>query len=104
MRRREFIAFVGGVAVLPLAVGAQPTTAPRLGVLLVDNREPFSRLFSEGLRDLGYIDGRNIQIEIRSAQGNLSQLPELGGPRASQGRHYRCFRNTRRYGREACNE
>jgi putative tryptophan/tyrosine transport system substrate-binding protein len=77
MRRREFIAFVGGVAVLPLAVGAQPTTAPRLGVLLVDNREPFSRLFSEGLRDLGYIDGRNIQIEIRSAQGNLSQLPEL---------------------------
>jgi ABC-type uncharacterized transport system substrate-binding protein len=76
MRRREFIAFVGGVAVLPLAVGAQPTTAHRLGVL-VDNREPFSRLFSEGLRDLGYIDGRNIQIEFRSAHGNLSQLPEL---------------------------
>jgi ABC-type uncharacterized transport system substrate-binding protein len=77
MRRREFIAFVGGVAVLPLAVGAQPTTAHRLAVLLVDNREPFSRLFSEGLRDLGYIDGRNIQIEFRSAHGNLSQLPEL---------------------------
>ena len=77
MRRREFITFVGGVAVLPLAVGAQPTTAPRLGVLLVENRVPFSRLFSEGLRDLGYIDGRNIQIEFRSAQGNLSHLPEL---------------------------
>ena len=49
MRRREFITLVGGVALLPLAVGAQPTTAPRLGVLLVENREPFSRLFSEGL-------------------------------------------------------
>jgi hypothetical protein len=52
MRRREFITFVGGVAAFPLAVRAQQTIAPTLGVLLVENREPFSRLFSEGLRDL----------------------------------------------------
>jgi putative tryptophan/tyrosine transport system substrate-binding protein len=77
MRRREFITFVGGVATFPLAVRAQQTSAPTLGVLLVENREPFSRLFSEGLRDLGYINGQNIRIEFRSAQGNLSQLPEL---------------------------
>jgi ABC-type uncharacterized transport system substrate-binding protein len=77
MRRREFITFVGGVAAFPLAVRAQQTIAPTLGVLLVENREPFSRLFSEGLRDLGYINGQNIRIEFRSAQGNLGQLPEL---------------------------
>jgi putative ABC transport system substrate-binding protein len=77
MRRREFITFVGGVGAFPLAVRAQQTIAPTLGVLLVENREPFSRLFSEGLRDLGYINGQNIRIEFRSAQGNLSQLPEL---------------------------
>jgi putative ABC transport system substrate-binding protein len=77
MRRREFITFVGGVAAFPLAVRAQQTIAPTLGVLLVENREPFSRLFSEGLRDLGYINGQNIRIEFRFAQGNLSQLPEL---------------------------
>jgi ABC-type uncharacterized transport system substrate-binding protein len=77
MRRREFITFVGGLAAFPLAVRAQQTIAPTLGVLLVENREPFSRLFSEGLRDLGYINGQNIRIEFRSAQGNLSQLPEL---------------------------
>ena len=77
MRRREFITFVGGLAAFPLAVRAQQTIAPTLGVLLVENREPFSRLFSEGLRDLGYINGQNIRIEFRSAQGNLGQLPEL---------------------------
>src|SRR5262249_13243149 len=76
MRRREFITFVAGAAVLPLTVGAQQTSAPRLGVLLVENREPFSRLFSEGLRDFGYIDGQNIKIEFRWAKGTLSQLPD----------------------------
>jgi putative ABC transport system substrate-binding protein len=46
-------------------------------VLLVHSREPFSQLFSEGLRDLGYVDGRSVQIEYRSAGGALSRLPAL---------------------------
>ena len=62
---------------LPIAARAQQTSARKLGVLLVGNREPFSRLFLEGLRDVGYTEGQNIQIELRSAQGNLGQLPEL---------------------------
>ena len=68
---------IGGAAAWPLATRAQPTKVPRLGVLLVANREPFSRLFWEGLRELGYIDGQNIQIEFRSAEGKLNLLPEL---------------------------
>jgi putative ABC transport system substrate-binding protein len=78
MRRRDVITILGGMAMTwPLAARAQQTRPARLGVLLVGNREPFSRLFSEGLRDLGYTDGQNIKIEFRSAEGKLSRLPEL---------------------------
>ena len=75
MQRRKFITLVGGAAVTwPLAARAQQTKVPRLGVLLVGSREPFSREFWEGLRELGYIDGQNIQIEFRSAEGKLEHV------------------------------
>src|SRR5437764_7099263 len=78
MRRREFVGFaVAGVVLWPLAAPAQPAKRPKLGVLLVGNREQFSREFGEGLRELGYIDGQNITIELRSAEGKLDRLPEL---------------------------
>lgn len=78
MRRRDFIKGLAGSAVLcPLVARAQQARPAKLGVLLVQSREPFSRLFSEGLRDLGYIDGQNIQIDYRSAEGKLSLLPAL---------------------------
>src|SRR5215475_6682820 len=78
LRRREFVKVIaGGVVVWPLAARAQQASSPKLGVLLVENREPFWKLFSEGLRDFGYIDGQNVQIEFRSAGGKLSLLPEL---------------------------
>jgi putative ABC transport system substrate-binding protein len=60
-----------------MAARAQQPKRPRLGVLLVANREPFWSLFQEGLRDLGYVDGQNIDIELRSAEGNLNGLPML---------------------------
>jgi putative ABC transport system substrate-binding protein len=50
---------------------------PRIGVLLVGNREPFWSLFRDGLRDLGYIEGQNITFEFRSGQGKLQALPDL---------------------------
>jgi putative ABC transport system substrate-binding protein len=78
MQRREFITLLGGTAIAwPLAAQSQQTKVSKLGVLLVGNREPFSKLFWEGLRELGYIDGQNIQVEFRSAEGNLERLPEL---------------------------
>ena len=78
MRRRDFIAvLVGSAAALPFVVRAQQTRPAKLGVLLVEKREPFSRVFWEGLRELGYIDGQNMQIEYRSAEGKLDRLATL---------------------------
>jgi putative tryptophan/tyrosine transport system substrate-binding protein len=78
MRRREFITHVGGAAVvLPLCARAQQGEwLRRIGVLLISGPEPMGP-FREALRDLGLIEGRNIQIEVRSAQGQISRLPEL---------------------------
>jgi putative ABC transport system substrate-binding protein len=78
MRRREFITLLGGtVAAWPLAARAQqPTKVPRIGVLLVSGTEPMGP-FREALRDLGYAEGMNIQIEVRSAQSQVTRLPEL---------------------------
>ena len=77
MRRRDFIAFLGGAATgWPLAARAQQTKMPRIGVLLVSGPEPMGP-FREALRDLGYVEGKNIQVEVRSAQGQDTRLPEL---------------------------
>ena len=54
----------------------QPDRVRRIGVLVGDSLEPLGR-FREGLGDLGYIDGKNIQIEVRSAGGQDTRLPEL---------------------------
>ena len=78
MKRRDFIRVIGvAAAAWPLVAQAQQAKLPTLGVLLVGNREPFSKLFWEGLREFGYIDGQNIQVELRSAEGKLERLPEL---------------------------
>jgi putative ABC transport system substrate-binding protein len=77
MRRRKFITLLGGaVAVLPLTSRAQQRTIPRIGVLLFAGPEHMGP-FSQALRDLGYVEGKNIQIETRSAEGNADRLPGL---------------------------
>jgi putative ABC transport system substrate-binding protein len=76
MKRRELLALLCAAAAWPAAAPAQPKLA-RIGVLLVGNLEPFWSEFREGLRAAGYVDGRNIQIELRSGKGNLQILPEL---------------------------
>jgi putative ABC transport system substrate-binding protein len=52
---------------------------PRIGVLVAGNPnpEPFWRIFREGLRDLGYIEGQNILFEFRSAEGKANLIPNL---------------------------
>jgi putative ABC transport system substrate-binding protein len=78
MRRRDFIAAIAAsAAVHPFIANAQQGRPAKLGVLLVEKREPFSQIFLEGLRDLGCVDGQNLQIEYRSAGGKLDQLPML---------------------------
>lgn len=78
MRRRKFIALLGGAAAAwPLAVRAQKYM-PRLGVLMqVSSNLSTNSLdpFYQGMRELGYIEGQNVTIERRF--GTIDRLPEL---------------------------
>jgi putative ABC transport system substrate-binding protein len=80
MRRRTFIAILGAAAAWPVSARAQKTARmPRLGVLLYSTPQddPQARALEEGLRGLGYIDGQNISIEYRFAEGKVERLPDL---------------------------
>jgi putative ABC transport system substrate-binding protein len=81
LRRREFITLVGGGAVTwPLAAGAQQPAVPLVGFLNSASLESFSdrvRAFRQGLSEIGYIEGRNVAIEFRWADGRYDRLPEL---------------------------
>jgi putative ABC transport system substrate-binding protein len=62
----------------PLAVGAQQAAKVfRLGVLLLSAADPNFPAFRQGLRDLGYIEGQNLVIEHRAAEGNAGRLTDL---------------------------
>jgi putative tryptophan/tyrosine transport system substrate-binding protein len=69
MKRREFIAGLAGAAAWPLAAHAQPSPVYTIGVLTLSRPNPASLLqaLREGLRDAGYVEGRNLRLEIRSA-------------------------------------
>jgi putative tryptophan/tyrosine transport system substrate-binding protein len=76
MKRRTFITLLGGAAAAwPLAARAQQKI-PQVGVLLVEGPELMGP-YREALRALGYIEGKTIEIEVRSAQGQAGRLPEL---------------------------
>jgi putative ABC transport system substrate-binding protein len=79
MKRREFIILVGGtVAPMPLAAIAQRSGIAVVGVLSPEwpNTTTVDGLV-EGLRELGYFEGRNIRFEYRWAEGKFDRLPEL---------------------------
>src|SRR5207248_4209915 len=79
-RRREFITLLGGAAAAwPLAARAQQSKVARIGALYIGlaDAESFKNELQDGLRELGYKEGENIQFEFRSAEGKLDQLPDL---------------------------
>jgi putative tryptophan/tyrosine transport system substrate-binding protein len=80
MRRREFITLLGGVAaVWPLAGRAQQPL-PAIGFLSSVSAGPFTQFviaFSEGLKELGYVDGQNVAVEYRWAEDRYDRLPVL---------------------------
>ena len=77
--RRKHLATLGGAAAWPLAARAQQgERMRRIGVLLVGGPEPLGT-FHEALTELGYVAGKNIQIEVRSAQGQDTRLAGLAG-------------------------
>ncbi len=80
MRRRAFITLVGGAAAWPLVARAQRPAKSVIGFLSMASRSTFaSRIegFRLGLRDFGYIEGTNITVEYRFAEGHYERLPEL---------------------------
>jgi putative tryptophan/tyrosine transport system substrate-binding protein len=78
MDRRVFLGtLAGGLVAAPLAAEAQQgKKVPRIGVL-TGPVDPGVEAFRQGLRELGYVERKNITIEHRSAEGNLDRLPEL---------------------------
>jgi putative ABC transport system substrate-binding protein len=80
IRRRELVFTLGGAAAWPLAARAQQPAMPVIGFFhltsLETNRENLAT-FRQGLADTGYIEGKNVAIEYRWAQGRNDMLPTL---------------------------
>ncbi len=80
--RREFISLIGGAAVWPVVARAQQTAMPVVGFL----NSTYAKLyefnvaaFRQGLQDAGYVEGSNLRIEYRWAEGDNNRLPALAG-------------------------
>ena len=90
MRRREFIAFLGGAAAWPLTTRAQQPAMPVIGLLIGGSPESFApnlAALRQDLQEAGFVEGRNAAIEARWARGQFDRLPgfaaDLVGRRAA---------------------
>jgi len=97
MNRRAFIeVFAAGLVMAGSVAEAQPAVKVyRVGILLGATAEtvaPLVRALTEGLRDLGYVEGRNIVFERRYADGRLERLPDLGAELV----RFKCPRRSRK--------
>jgi putative ABC transport system substrate-binding protein len=92
MRRRDFtVLLVGGTAMWPLHIYAQQSRKiPRIGVLL-PGVSPRTKAFLDGLKDLGYVEGRTIAIEWKWGDDRVDAFPERAAELVRVKRGY-CYR------------
>jgi putative ABC transport system substrate-binding protein len=78
MNRRHFISFIGGAAAWPLAARAQQRAMPVVGFVSINSPiewAPFAVAFRDGLKEVGYIEGQNVHVEYRWAEGHTERVP-----------------------------
>jgi len=88
MKRREFITLLGGAAVWSVTASAQHSGVPVVGFLnsaFAWENAPFTDAFLRGLSETGYVEGRNVQIEYRWAEGHYERLPLMAADLVRQG-------------------